>query len=90
MTQVTSSRCTTATTGKNDAGVAPVGWLAVSDTILQSHTHTHICTHDSSLLVRRSAIPKVHYSKACVPKLVYKLAEACYISVTGTNPNPKP
>jgi len=38
----------------------------------------------------RSASPKVHYSKACVPKLVYKLAEACYISVTGTNPNPKP
>jgi len=37
-----------------------------------------------------SASPKVHYSEACVPKLVYKLAEACYVSVTGTNPNPKP
>jgi len=37
-----------------------------------------------------SAGPKVRYSEACVPKLVYKLAEACYISVTGTNPNPKP
>ena len=45
---------------------------------------------DSGPLVRRSAIPKVHYSEACVPKLLYKLAEACYISVTGTNPNPKP
>ena len=43
-----------------------------------------------------SASPKVHYSEgplfrslcaeACV---LYKLAEACYISVTGTNPNPK-
>jgi len=37
---------------------------------------------DSGPLVRRSAIPKVHYSEACVPKLVYKLAEARYISVT--------
>jgi len=45
---------------------------------------------DSGPLVRRSAIPKVHYSEARVPKLVYKLAEACYISVTGTNTNPKP
>jgi len=45
---------------------------------------------DSGPLVRRSAIPKVHYSEAYVPQLVYKLAEACYISVTGTNPNPKP
>jgi len=46
---------------------------------------------DSGPLVRRSAIPKVHYSEACVPKLVYKLAGVCYISVTGTNPtlNPK-
>jgi len=45
---------------------------------------------DSDPLVRRSAIPKVHYSEAGVLKLVYKLAEACYISVTSTNPNPKP
>jgi len=37
-----------------------------------------------------SASPKVHYFEACVPKLVYKLAEACYISVTGTNLNHKP
>ena len=37
-------------------------------------------TDDSGPLVRRSTIPK----------LVYKLAEACYISVTGTNHNPKP
>ena len=45
---------------------------------------------DSGPLDRRSAILKVHYSEACVLKLVYKLAEACYISVTDTNPNPKP
>ena len=37
-----------------------------------------------------SASLKVHYSEACVPKLVDKLAKACYISVTGTNPNLKP
>jgi len=45
---------------------------------------------DSGPLVQRSAIPKIHYSETCVPKLVYKLAEACYISVAGTNPNHKP
>ena len=37
-----------------------------------------------------SASPKVHYFEACVPKLAYKLTEACYISVTGTNHNPNP
>jgi len=32
---------------------------------------------DSGPLVRRSAVPKVHYSEACVPKLVlYKLGRS--------------
>ena len=50
------------------------GWMCPNCGELCSHVDLFICEFlDSGPLVRRSAIPKVLYSEASVPKLVYKL-----------------